>query len=169
MDLHELAPVGGRATSGRHWWRLERFAEVCQYLTSRGRSHPGLRPLSNLRFDVNRLLPAVCSEPDVTASRWARKRKLLTHPGHQFRPGNSRGVVRAGLCMSVTAVFHGMSADSPADGLPAGHGVAPLANMRELRFFRMGERKPRVEEPTSVKAAAAGSLLLQAIFRRGIV
>jgi hypothetical protein len=28
MDLHELAPVGGRATSGRHWWRLERFAKM---------------------------------------------------------------------------------------------------------------------------------------------
>jgi hypothetical protein len=28
MDLHELAPVGGRATSGRHRWRLERFATM---------------------------------------------------------------------------------------------------------------------------------------------
>ena len=28
MDLHELAPVGGRATGRRHWWWLERFAEV---------------------------------------------------------------------------------------------------------------------------------------------
>ena len=27
MDLHELAPVDGRATSGRHRWRLERFAK----------------------------------------------------------------------------------------------------------------------------------------------
>ena len=120
MDLHELAPVGRRATTARHRRRFERFAEVCQYLTSRGRSHPGLRPLANIRFEVSRLLPAVCSEPDVTASRWARKRKLLPHPGHEFRPGNSRGVVRAGLCMSVAAAFHGMSADSPAGGLPAG-------------------------------------------------
>jgi hypothetical protein len=68
-------------------------------------------------------------EPDVTAAPRARKRKLLPHPGHQFRPGNSRGVVRAGLCMSVAAAFHGMSADSPAGGLPAGGGVAPPANV----------------------------------------
>jgi hypothetical protein len=46
MDLHELAPVGRWATSGRHRWRLERIAEVCENLTSRGRSHPGLRPLA---------------------------------------------------------------------------------------------------------------------------
>ena len=84
MDLHELAPVGGRATSGRHWWRLERFAEVCQYLTSRGRSHPGLRPLSNLRFDVSRLLPAVSSETDVATTPRARKSKLLAYPSDEF-------------------------------------------------------------------------------------
>jgi len=29
MDLHELAPVGRRATSALHRRRLERFAEVC--------------------------------------------------------------------------------------------------------------------------------------------
>ena len=87
MDLHELAPVGRRATSGRHWRRFERFAEVCQDLTSRGRSHPGLRPLANLSLRVSRLLPAVSSEADVTATRWARKRKFLPHPCHQFRPG----------------------------------------------------------------------------------
>ena len=39
----------------------------------------------------------------------------------------------------------------------------------ESGLFTMGERKPRVEELTSVEAAAAGSLLLQTIFRRGIV
>ena len=76
VDLHELAPVSGRATSGRHRWRLERIAEVCENLTSRGRSHPGLRPLANLRFEVSRLLPAVCSEPDVTAAVRALERKL---------------------------------------------------------------------------------------------
>jgi hypothetical protein len=31
--------------------------------------------------------------------------------------------------MSCAAAFHGMSADSPADGLPAGGGVAPLADV----------------------------------------
>jgi len=68
MDLHELAPVGGRATSGRDGRRLEWFAEVCQGLTSRGRSHPGLLPLANLRFEVSRLLPAVHPQPDVAAA-----------------------------------------------------------------------------------------------------
>ena len=86
VDLDELAPVGGRATSGRDRWWLERFAEVCERLTSRGRSHPGLRPLANLRFEVGRLLPAVFSEPDVTATVRALKWKLLPHPGHEFRP-----------------------------------------------------------------------------------
>jgi len=35
MDLHELAPVGGRATSGRDGRRLEWFAEVCENLPDR--------------------------------------------------------------------------------------------------------------------------------------
>jgi len=32
-------------------------------------------------------------QPDVAATVWARKRKLLSHPGHQFRLGNPGGVV----------------------------------------------------------------------------
>ena len=63
---------------------FERFAEMCQGLTLRGRSHPGLCPLANLRFEVSRLLPAVFSEPDVAAAGGARKWKLLAHPGHEF-------------------------------------------------------------------------------------
>jgi len=89
MGLDNVAPVGGRATGRQDWRRFERFAEVCQGLTSRGRSHPGLRPLANLRFEVSRLLPAVFSEPDVAAARGARKWKLLPHPGHEFRPRNA--------------------------------------------------------------------------------
>ena len=34
-------------------------------------------------------------QPDVTAVVWALERKLLPHPGHQFRPGNPKRVVRA--------------------------------------------------------------------------
>ncbi len=37
VDLYELAPVSGRATSGRHRRRFERFAEVCQDLPDRPR------------------------------------------------------------------------------------------------------------------------------------
>jgi hypothetical protein len=37
MDLQELAPVGGRATSGRDGSRLEWFAEVCKNLPDRPR------------------------------------------------------------------------------------------------------------------------------------
>ena len=84
MDLHELAPVGGRATSGRHRWRLERFAKMREGLTSRGLSHPGLLPLANLSLRVSRLLPAVSSQPDVAAARWALVRKLLPHPRHEL-------------------------------------------------------------------------------------
>ena len=68
MGLHELAPVGGRAPGGRDGRWLEWFAKMGQGLPSRGRSHPGLLPLANLRFEVSRLLPAVSSQPDVAAA-----------------------------------------------------------------------------------------------------
>ena len=64
--------------------RFERFAEVCQGLTSRGRSHPGLRWLANLRFEVSRLLPAVYCQPNIATTPRARKRKLIPHAGHEF-------------------------------------------------------------------------------------
>jgi hypothetical protein len=84
VDLDELAPVGGRATRGRHRRRFKQFAQMREDLASRGRSHPGLLPLANLRFEVSRLLPAVVSEPDVAAACWALERKLLPHPGHEL-------------------------------------------------------------------------------------
>jgi hypothetical protein len=43
MDLHELAPVGRWATSGRHRWWLERIAEVCENLPD----HPRFRDEGN--------------------------------------------------------------------------------------------------------------------------
>jgi hypothetical protein len=95
VDLHELSPVGRRATGGRDGRRLERFAEMCQGLTLRGRSHPGLGPLANLRFEVSRLLPAVFSEPDVATTPRALERKLLPHPSHEFGPSDPGGVVRS--------------------------------------------------------------------------
>ncbi len=66
MNLHELVPVVGWPASRRDRRRFERFSEVRENLISRGRSHPGLPPLANLRFGVSRLLPAVYSEPDVS-------------------------------------------------------------------------------------------------------
>ena len=101
LGLNELVQVGRRSPRGCDWWRLEWFAEVCENLTSRGRSHPGLRPLANLRFEVSRLLPAVSSRPDVATAGGALERKLLPHPRDQFRPGNPRGVVRAGLLIRI--------------------------------------------------------------------
>jgi hypothetical protein len=50
MDLHDLAPVGGRASSGRDGRRLEWFAEVCENLPDR----PQFRDEGN--------------EPDVTTA-----------------------------------------------------------------------------------------------------
>jgi hypothetical protein len=41
---------------------------VREDLTSRGRSHPGLLSLANLRFEVSRLLPDVSSERGVAAT-----------------------------------------------------------------------------------------------------
>ena len=55
MDLHELAPVGGRSTSWRNGRSLERLSAVCEGLISRGLSHPGLLPLANLSLRVSRL------------------------------------------------------------------------------------------------------------------
>ena len=39
-----------------------------------GRRHPGLLPLANLRFEVIRLLPAVCDESDVATTPRAYNR-----------------------------------------------------------------------------------------------
>jgi hypothetical protein len=64
-------------------------------------------------------------EPDVAATRWALERKLLAYPGHEFRPGDPGGVVRAGFCMSVAAAFRGL----PAGRMPAGRCIALLADV----------------------------------------
>ena len=89
------------------------------------RSNPGLRPLANLRFEVSRLLPAVSSQPDVTATRRALERKLLPHPRHEFGPGNPGGVVRAGLLLRVAVAFRAVTVTP----VPACHGIALLANV----------------------------------------
>ena len=79
VGLHEFVPVGRRAPRGCDWRRFERLAQMCEDLPDR----PRLRDKGN--------------EPDVAAAGWALERKLLPHPGHQFRPGNPGGVVRAEL------------------------------------------------------------------------
>jgi hypothetical protein len=149
MDLHELTPVGGRSPGRRDGRRLERLAEVCETLTSRGRSHPGLCPLANLRFEVSRLLPAVFSEPDVAAAPWALKQKLLPHPRHELGPGKPRRVVRAGLVtrICVAAFFGGMTV-AP---MPAGRGLLPLADVAD-RECRDGFSQPVIHREYSVIA-----------------
>ena len=112
MRLDEFALVCGRAPGRRDWW-LERFAEVCQDLPDRAR-------LRNER-----------DQPNVAAAVRALERKLLPHPGQEFRPGNPGGVVRAGLLRRVTAASRGVTV-AP---MPAGSGVAPLADVAD------GERR----------------------------
>jgi hypothetical protein len=70
VHLHELAPVGGRATSWRDRRRFEWFAQVREDLAD--------RPRFGDEGD----------QPDVAATRWALERELLAYPGSEFRPGN---------------------------------------------------------------------------------
>ena len=111
MGLHELVPVGGRATSGRHRRRFEWFVEVCENLPDR---------------------PRLCDErdqPDVAAARWALKRKLLPYPRHELGPRNPRRVVRAGLSMRVTTA----SCGATVVRMSAGRGVLPLADIPDCQ------------------------------------
>ena len=87
MDLHELSPVGRCAAGEGDGRWFERFAEMCEGLTLRGRSHPGLPPLANLRFEVSRLLPAVSSASDVATTPRALQRKRLAQPSLEFGSG----------------------------------------------------------------------------------
>jgi hypothetical protein len=95
VDLHELAPVGGRAAGGRHWRRFC-FTQAMPSWPLPACEPPVRReptPAGGRRMDG----PWVGNErdqPDVAAARWTRERKLLAHPGQEFRPGNPRGVVR---------------------------------------------------------------------------
>jgi hypothetical protein len=64
--LHEVGPVGGRATSGRDGRRLEWSAEVCENL------------LDGPRFGDER------DQPDVAAAVRALERKLLPNRAISF-------------------------------------------------------------------------------------
>ena len=55
----------------------------------------------------------------------ALERKLLPHPGHEFRPRNPRGVVRAELLMRVAAAFRGVTVAA----MPAGHRLLALSDV----------------------------------------
>ena len=66
MDLHELAPVGRRATGRRDGRWLEQFAQMREDFPDRPR----------LRDERD--------QPDVAATVRALERKLLPHPGHQW-------------------------------------------------------------------------------------
>ena len=68
IGLHEFAPVGWRAASGRGGWRFERLAKMREILTD--------WPWIGGEGD----------EPDVAAAVQARKGELLTNPGHKFCP-----------------------------------------------------------------------------------
>jgi hypothetical protein len=66
MHLHKLAPFGGRATGGRDWRRLERFAQMREDLPDRPR-------IGHER-----------DESDVATTPRAFERKFLPQPGHEF-------------------------------------------------------------------------------------
>ena len=51
------------------------------------------------RIDPGSVMKAM--EPDVAAALWTRNRKLLTHPGHEFRLGDPRGVGREGIVIRI--------------------------------------------------------------------
>jgi hypothetical protein len=87
------------ATGGREWRGLERFAEMCQGLTLRERSHPGLRPLCEppVRGEpapAGRLLKAGC-----------RRRSSGTQTETSPRPGPSAWPTRSARCR-VSGAFH---------------------------------------------------------------
>jgi hypothetical protein len=100
VDLPELAPVRGWATSGRHRRRFEWFTRVREDLAD------------------GRWVGDERDQSDVAAARWALERKLLPHPGQQLGPGNPGGVVPAGFLMRVAA--RGMRIAR----MPASHGAA---------------------------------------------
>jgi hypothetical protein len=64
-------------------------------------------------------------QPDVAAAVWALEWELLAYPGQEFRPGNPRRVVRAGLLIRVAAAFRGVTA-AP---MLAGSGVTPFVDV----------------------------------------
>ena len=113
MSLDKRAPVGRWAPRGCNRWWLERFAQMREDFPDRPR----------LRHERD--------QSDVAATRWALQRKLLAHPGHQFRPRDSRRVVRAGLLLRVVAVSGAVTIVS----VSAGRGLALLTDVcdRECR------------------------------------
>ena len=122
MDVHEFAPVGGRATSGRDRRRFERPTQVREDLTLRGRSHPGLLPLANLRFDVSRLLPAVCAVAVMKAiSRAMSFAHAIRDVSCERGTSRSISVIRT-LASTENPLFSqtSMSAAAAASRAPAG-------------------------------------------------
>ena len=90
-------------------------------------------------------------EPDVAAAGWALERKLLPHPGQEFRPGNPRGVMRAGLLIRFAAA-RGMRLAR----MITGTGLAPLADVPFSPAPGRVDLRPR-PGPTQVAALCLGS------------
>jgi len=137
VDLDELSPVGGRAAGGSDWRRVERFAEVREGLTSRGRIHPGLLPLANLRFEVSQLLQAVTSADGPRRGRASRCAGLL-------------GTARA-------APPRTLSGQDPGQSDTNKRGAAGLGNGLDLgtRSTRPGRRHPLWQGEKGVAVQAA--------------
>ena len=129
MSLDELVPVGRWTPGGCNRWGLERFAQMREDFPDRPR-------LRNER-----------DQPDVAAARWALERELLTHPGHEFRPRDSRRVVGAGLVMRVAAVSGAVTVVS----MSAGRDLALLTDVCD-RECRDGFSQPVIRGEHTVVA-----------------
>ena len=107
MDLHELAPVCGRATSRRHRRRCEWFTQVGENLPDR----PGL-----WRNAISRMSP---SPPGHSSGNSSPTRAI------SFAHAFPRGVMQTGLCMRVAAASGAVTVVS----MPANLGLALRADI----------------------------------------
>jgi len=95
MGLHELVPVGGRATSGRHRRRFEWFVEVCENLPDRPRLCDERDQLADIpdcqRRDGPPELVVGCKHPVVSMPVLPRRRDEIGEPVQELKR-NSNGV-----------------------------------------------------------------------------
>jgi hypothetical protein len=147
--------VGG-PRAGETYRRLKRFAEVCQGLTSRKRSHPGLLPLANLRCEGSRLLPAIYPQPAV-CQPVASSRRLPTFPfviwasvPSNARMANTWSLRRTAATAAAATFIVGSPDCGRTDHGPTG-GQRHFAGIRLLTTRRQPEATPFGTAPASTE------------------